>query len=213
VRSARWPGGRSPVQERRDSMSAPTEPIEEPVSVVPVAETPTDTQRPNLRAAAVGVGVALAAGCFAAFGLSAYATLAAFYCAVLLAVTVTDIERRIIPNRIVLPATAVVLVAHTAIDPSFEWVLGALGGSAFLFVAALVSPGGMGMGDVKLALLIGGMLGLGVAAALGIASVLALVPSLLLLVRHGRAARKMAFAFGPFLAAGGLIILFTGSPF
>ena len=193
-------------------MSAPPEPIEDAVSAVPVAETTADARSPNLRAAAVGVGVALVAGCFVAFGFSLYAALAAFYCATLLAVTVTDIERRIIPNRIVVPASAVVLAVHTLIDPSPAWLLGAVGGAGFLFVAALLSPSGMGMGDVKLAFLIGAMLGIGVVGALAIASLLALVPSMLLLVRHGRAARKMAFAFGPFLAIGGLVILFMGSP-
>jgi leader peptidase (prepilin peptidase)/N-methyltransferase len=193
-------------------MSAPPEPIEDAVSAAPVAETSPATRSPNLRAAAVGVGGALVVGCFVAFGFDVDAALAAFYCVALLAVTVTDIERRIIPNRIVVPASAIVLGVHTAIDPRFAWLLGALGGAGFLFVAALISPAGMGMGDVKLAFLIGAMLGVGVVGALAIASVLALVPSVLLLLRHGGAARKMSFAFGPFLAAGGLIILFTGSP-
>jgi prepilin signal peptidase PulO-like enzyme (type II secretory pathway) len=166
-----------------------------------------------VRAVGAGVGAALVVGCFFAFDDTAYAALAAFFCAVLAAVTVTDIERRIIPNRIVLPAAAIVLPAHTLIDPSVAWLLGALGGACFLFVAALISPGGMGMGDVKLALLIGAMLGIGVVGALAIASLLALLPSLALLFRHGGSARKMAFAFGPFMALGAVIVLFAGSPF
>jgi leader peptidase (prepilin peptidase)/N-methyltransferase len=123
---------------------------------------------------------------------------------------VTDLERRVIPNRIVLPAAGVVLTAQTLLDPSPEWALGALGASLFLFVAALAYPAGMGMGDVKLALLLGAMLGRTVPVAMMIAMIAALVPSVVLLVRHGSAARKMGIPFGPFLALGGVVALFAG---
>ena len=79
----------------------------------------------------------LVAGCVLAFGLSAEAAVAAFFCAVLVAVSAIDLEHRIIPNRIVLPATVLVLVANTARDLNPEWALGALGASGFLFAAAL----------------------------------------------------------------------------
>ena len=122
----------------------------------------------------------------------------------------TDFERRIIPNRIVLPAAAVVLVAQTLLHPSPEWVLAGLAASGFLFLAALAYPAGMGMGDVKLALLLGVMLGRVVPVALMIGMVSALVPAVVLLARHGQAARKMGIPFGPFLALGGLVGLFVG---
>ena len=77
----------------------------------------------------------------------------------LVVLSAIDLDYRIVPNRIVLPAAAVVLVAHTLIDPSVEWILAALGASVFLLIAALVYPEGIGMGDVKLALLLGAMLG------------------------------------------------------
>jgi len=154
---------------------------------------------------------ALVAACFVAFGLSGKAVLAAFFCAVLVAITATDITHRIVPNRIVLPAAALVLVAHTALQPSPEWVLGALGASLFLFVAALAYPGGMGMGDVKLALLLGAMLGRYVSVGLMIAMLAAIVPSVFLLARHGSAARKMGIPFAPFLALGAVVALFAGS--
>jgi leader peptidase (prepilin peptidase)/N-methyltransferase len=165
-----------------------------------------------LRHAAAVAALALVAACLVAFGLTALGALAAFAAVVLVVVSVTDLERRIIPNRIVLPATAIVLVGHTLADPGPEWALGALGASAFLFVAALISPQGMGMGDVKLALLIGALLGRGAAPALAIGSVLAVVPSIAILIRHGRAGRKMGFPFGPFLALGALIVLFAAPP-
>ena len=152
----------------------------------------------------------LVAACFLVFGASAYAVLAAAFCAVLVALSAIDLEHRIVPNRIVLPAAVAVLVARTLIDPSPEWVLGALGASTFLLLAALAYPAGMGMGDVKLALLLGAMLGRDVAFGLMAGMVLALVPSVILLARHGSAARKMGIPFAPFLAAGAVLALFAG---
>jgi leader peptidase (prepilin peptidase)/N-methyltransferase len=152
----------------------------------------------------------LVAGCVLAFGVSLEALVAAFFCAVLVVVSATDLAHRIIPNRVVLPASALVLAAQTALHPSPEWVLAALGASGFLLVAALIYPAGMGMGDVKLALLMGAMLGRVVPVALMLGMVLALVPSIVLLARHGAAARKMGIPFGPFLALGSVIALFWG---
>jgi len=152
----------------------------------------------------------LVAGCVLAFGLSWDAAVAAMFCAALVAVTVTDLERRIIPNRIVLPAAAVILAAQTMLHPSVEWVLGGIGAAGFLFLAALAYPPGMGMGDVKLALLLGVMLGRVVPVAMMIAMLSALAPAIVLLVRHGQAGRKMGIPFGPFLALGGVVGLFAG---
>src|SRR6059058_2817383 len=154
----------------------------------------------------------LVAACFVVFGLSGKAVLAAFFCAVLVAITATDITHRIVPNRIVLPAAAVVLVAHTALSPSPEWALGALGAAGFLLVAAIAYPAGMGMGDVKLALLLGAMLGRLVGVGLMLGMFAALVPSVLLFARHGAAARKMGIPFAPFLAFGAVVALFVGKP-
>jgi leader peptidase (prepilin peptidase)/N-methyltransferase len=152
----------------------------------------------------------LVAGCVLAFGVTWDALLASFFCAVLVVISATDLEHRIIPNRVVVPAAAVVLVAQTVLHPSPEWALGALGASGFLFAAAVVYPAGMGMGDVKLALLMGAMLGRVVPVALMLGMVLALVPSVVLLARHGAAARKMGIPFGPFLALGSVLALFWG---
>jgi leader peptidase (prepilin peptidase)/N-methyltransferase len=145
-----------------------------------------------------------------AFGFSAQAAVAAFFFAALVAVSVVDLERRIIPNRIVLPAAAVVLAAQTLLFPSPEWAFAAFGAALFLFLAALAYPAGMGMGDVKLALLLGAMLGRTVPVAMMIAMIAALVPAVVLLIRHGSAARKMGIPFGPFLAFGGVVGLFAG---
>src|SRR4029077_6392900 len=155
---------------------------------------------------------ALVAGCFVKFGLSGEAFLAAFFCVVLVALSAIDLEHRIVPNRIVVPAAVVVLLAQTALNPSPEWALGALGASGFLFVAALAYPGGMGMGDVKLALLIGALLGRTTPVAIMLALFLALIPTIFLIARHGARARRLAIPFAPFLAAGAVIALFAGEP-
>jgi len=152
----------------------------------------------------------LIGGCFWKFGVTGSAFVAAFFCIALVAVSGTDVEHQIIPNRIVLPAAVLVLAANTALHPSFEWGLGALGASGFLFAAALAYPKGMGMGDVKLALLMGAALGRTVPVALMLGMVAALVPGLYLLARHGSAARKMRIPFGPFLALGSVVALFWG---
>ena len=152
----------------------------------------------------------LIAGCVLDFGLSGRMVVAAVFCAVLVAISAIDLTHRIIPNRIVLPAFVVVLVAQTLLEPSPEWALAALGASGFLFLAVLVHPAGMGMGDVKLALLMGAMLGKTVPVALMLGMLAALVPAVFLLARHGSKARKMGIPFGPFLALGSVIALFAG---
>src|SRR5215212_8299294 len=152
----------------------------------------------------------LVAGCVLEFGLSADAAVGAFFCCVLVAVSVTDLERGVIPNRIVLPAAAIVLVARTVLDPSPEWAIAGVGAALFLLLAALAYPGGMGMGDVKLALLLGVALGRTVPVAMMIGMISALVPSVVLLARHGSAARKMKIPLGSFLCLGGVVALFAG---
>jgi leader peptidase (prepilin peptidase) / N-methyltransferase len=157
-----------------------------------------------------GVTAVLVAACVLRFGLTADGLVAAFFCATLVAISATDVEHRIIPNRIVLPAAAVVLAANTMLHPSVEWAVAGLGAALFLFVAAMAYPGGMGMGDVKLALLLGFALGRTVPVALMVGMISALVPAVVLYARHGSAARKMRIPFGPFLAFGGVVALFAG---
>jgi prepilin signal peptidase PulO-like enzyme (type II secretory pathway) len=152
----------------------------------------------------------LVAGCVWKFGLSAEAAVASAFCAALVAVSAIDLAHRIVPNRIVVPGAAAILVAQTAIHPSPEWALGALGASGFLFAAAVVYPAGMGMGDVKLALMLGTMLGRTTPVGMLIGMLAAIVPSIVLFARHGAAARKMGLPFAPFLAFGAVVALFAG---
>jgi leader peptidase (prepilin peptidase)/N-methyltransferase len=152
----------------------------------------------------------LVAASVLAFGLTFDALIASFFCCVLVAISAVDLEHRIVPNVIVLPATAIALPAQTLLHLSPEWALSALAASLFLFLAVLAYPAGMGMGDVKLALFMGAVLGKAVGVALMLGMFAALIPGLYLLARHGSKARKMGIPFAPFLAFGSVIALFWG---
>lgn len=152
----------------------------------------------------------LAAASGLAFGFTLEAVIAAFFCWVLVVITRTDLEHRLIPDRIVLPSAVVVAVTRTLDEPSVAWVFGGLGAGLALFLLVLAYPKGMGMGDVKLALFMGAGLGLSVVVGLFLGFIAGAVPAIVLLVRHGREARKQAIPLGPFLALGAAIALFAG---
>lgn len=130
----------------------------------------------------------------------------------LIAVAAIDLQHRIIPNKILLPAAVWALPAVAIVDTGdlAEHALGGAGAFSFLLVAALAYPAGMGMGDVKLAGVMGLYLGAAVAPALLAAFAAGSAVGIGLLVRHGAAARKRAVPFGPFLALGGLIGVLAG---
>ncbi len=152
----------------------------------------------------------LVSGCVWKFGFHPETLLAVFFSAVLVAISAADLEHRIVPNVIVLPAAVITLAAQTALHLSFEWTIAAFAASGFLLLTALLYPGGMGAGDVKLAFLLGAMLGRTVVVALAAGMVSALVPSIWLFIRHGSKARKMKIPFAPFLALGAVLALFAG---
>ena len=166
----------------------------------------------SLRRIAVVVWVALAVACVADFGWTLEALVGAAGCAVLVAVTVTDLERRIIPNRIVLPALAVALVVQTLRDPGVEWLLAALAAGGFFLVLALVYPAGLGMGDVKLAAFLGAWLGRDVLIALVVGSLLGAAMAIAILGLRGGSGRRSTMPYGPSLAAGGVVALFFAEP-
>jgi leader peptidase (prepilin peptidase) / N-methyltransferase len=165
------------------------------------------------RAAAV-LGAALTAVVAFRFGTGADALLAAAITVVLVVLALIDVEQRRIPNVIVLPAACVTLVGHIAIAPdrSLEWVLGALGTALFLLVPAVLTPGSVGMGDVKLGLLLGAAFGLATPVVLVFAGFASLPLALIFVAREGRAGRKRAIPFGPFLAAGAIVTLLLSGP-
>lgn len=130
----------------------------------------------------------------------------------LAAITLTDLERRVIPNVIVLAAAVIGVAIAAATDPESlpERAIAAGIAGGVLLVAALLYPGGMGMGDVKLAALMGLYLGRAVAPALVAGFALGALMGVVLMLRHGLSARKRALPFGPFLALGGVIGLWAG---
>ena len=150
------------------------------------------------------------AACGLAFGLTLEAAIGALFCWILVIVTRTDLEHRLIPDVVVLPGTAALLALRTIDDPSVEWIASALASGLVLFLVVLAYPRGMGMGDVKLSLLLGAVLGVAVIPAFFIGFFAAFVPAAVLMARHGRDAVKQAIPLGPFLALGGVIALFWG---
>ena len=153
---------------------------------------------------------ALGAANGAVFGFTLDALTGALFCWILVVVTRTDLEHRLIPDRIVLPGALVVLLLRTIGDPSVEWIVSALLAGLVLFLVVLVYPRGMGMGDVKLSAFLGAGLGVSVIAAMFVGFFVAFVPAAVLMARHGRDARKKAIPLGPFLALGGVVALFCG---
>jgi leader peptidase (prepilin peptidase)/N-methyltransferase len=124
-----------------------------------------------------------------------------------------DLECRIIPNRITALGAVLALVVGIALDPAGEperLIAGAAAGG-FLLLAALAHPGGMGMGDVKLAAVMGLFLGRAVAPAILIALAAGALFGAAIIARKGaHEGRKTAVPFGPFLALGALVAVFAG---
>ncbi len=145
------------------------------------------------------------------FGLSWRLLEACAFICVMIVIAFIDLDHMIIPNVIVLPAALVGLAASIALDPGRWWVylVAAVGSSLFLFVLALIWPGGMGMGDVKLALLMGAVLGAVVVVAFFLAFLFGAVVGLVLILSK-RKGRKDAIPFGPYLALGSVIALLYG---
>ncbi len=132
--------------------------------------------------------------------------------AILVAVALIDARYMIIPNAIVLPGAVVLLGLSVALDPAHWWhyLAGGVGAAAFLLIVAVIWPGGMGMGDVKLSLMMG--------SALGGAVIVALFSAFLVggaagvgLIASGRKTRKDKIPFGPFLAVGGVVGALAGT--
>jgi leader peptidase (prepilin peptidase) / N-methyltransferase len=134
------------------------------------------------------------------------------FAAVLIAIAAVDLEQRIIPNRIVVPAAvwAVAVGAIVATSDLPELLIAGAAAFLALLLAALAYPAGMGMGDVKLAGVMGLYLGAAVAPALLAAFAAGAVVGIIIVAREGAGARKRGVPFGPFLALGGLLGLLAG---
>jgi prepilin signal peptidase PulO-like enzyme (type II secretory pathway) len=151
----------------------------------------------------------LAVLAFLAYPPGAGAAIAAFLTGVLVLLAAIDLERGIIPTRIVVSATAIALVANLAFrsDRWSEFILAAAAIAVVFLIPNLISNSLMGMGDVRLALLLGAGLGWGAVGAVAVASLSIFPVALAMIVRDGLAARKTTLPFGPFLALGGLVII------
>jgi leader peptidase (prepilin peptidase)/N-methyltransferase len=148
-------------------------------------------------------------------GSTATVTLNVALILLLVPIALIDLEHRIIPNKLTALGAMLALGIGTALDPSGEpaRLLAGVGAGGALLLAALAYPGGMGMGDVKLAGVMGLFLGSAVIPAMLIALLAGVLYGALVMVRKGaQAGRKTAIPFGPFLAFGSLVAVFAGDP-
>jgi leader peptidase (prepilin peptidase)/N-methyltransferase len=134
------------------------------------------------------------------------------FAAMLVAVAAIDLDHHIVPNKILIPAAAwgVISAALVRLSDLPELLAWGAGAFAFLLIAALIYPAGMGMGDVKLAGVMGLYLGSSVVPALLAAFLTGSVYGIAVMARHGAAARKRGVPFAPFLALGGVVGLMLG---
>jgi leader peptidase (prepilin peptidase) / N-methyltransferase len=160
----------------------------------------------------LAVGAAFAATAVVLHEDPAELALGLVFVAVLAAVTLTDLERRVIPNAVLLAGALICipLVALTDSASLVERAIAAAGAGGFMLALALAYPRGMGMGDVKLAALMGLYLGSAVVPALVIAAFSGTLVGLVLIASRGSGARKLAIPFGPFLALGSVVALLWG---
>ncbi|MET0305149.1 MAG: prepilin peptidase [Solirubrobacterales bacterium] len=145
-------------------------------------------------------------------GETAQLVLGLAFVAMLAAITLTDLELRLIPNKILLVSAVAGVALAAVLDPASlpERAIAAAAAGGLLLATALAYPRGMGLGDVKLAAVMGLYLGRSVAPALLVALLAGSLVGLAMIARHGAAARKQAIPFGPFLALGGVVGLLAG---
>jgi leader peptidase (prepilin peptidase) / N-methyltransferase len=160
----------------------------------------------------LSLGVLYAATVLVLWGDGGEIALGLVFVTVLLAITLTDLERRIIPNRILLVGAVLAVAIAAVADPGSlpERAIAAVAAGGLLFAAALAYPRGMGLGDVKLAATMGLFLGREVGPAIFVALLTGALAGLAMIARDGASARKRAIPFGPFLALGGLVGLLYG---
>jgi leader peptidase (prepilin peptidase)/N-methyltransferase len=160
----------------------------------------------------LGLGLLFAATVLVYYDEPAEAVIGLVFVTMLAAITLTDLEKRIIPNKILLVGAILCVAIAGASDPAGlpERAIAALAAGGLLFAVALAYPQGMGLGDVKLTATMGLFLGRAVAPAILTALLVGSLVGLALIARHGSSARKMAIPFGPFLALGGVVGLLAG---
>lgn len=160
----------------------------------------------------LGVGLLFAATVLVYRHEPAEAVIGLVFVTMLAIVTLTDLEQRIIPNKVLIAAAVICVAIAAPTDPGGlpERAIAAAGAGGLFFLVVLAYPAGMGLGDVKLAATMGLFLARAVAPAILVALLAGSIVGLALIARHGSKARKMAIPFGPFLALGGLVGLLAG---
>jgi leader peptidase (prepilin peptidase)/N-methyltransferase len=158
------------------------------------------------------LGGALAVASVADFGISGRALVGVVLCPVLVLLAAIDVQRRVLPNAIILPSVLVVTLIVAAADPAgfLEHLYAGLALFGFLFLFAAVFPAGLGMGDAKLGLLLGLALGSRTLSAMLAAFGASFIAAIWILARGGLAARKQTIPFGPYLALGAILAFFIG---
>lgn len=146
-----------------------------------------------------------------AFGISFRLFAALVFIIVLVALAGTDYEHRLLPNVIVGPATILGFVLSAFSRPDWWWIypLAALILAGVLFLLALIYPGGMGMGDVKMGGMLGAFLGPYAALAVFLGALTGAMAGGILMAT-GKMPRRTALPFGVFMSFGGLVTLFVG---
>jgi leader peptidase (prepilin peptidase)/N-methyltransferase len=178
-------------------------------SIAPALRAPL---RPESAWAAAPIAVAVSFVVLALGEASAWRVAAAATAGVLVWLAAIDLETRLIPNRIVVPTAAALLGVAFAVDvlQGVEHALAAAVVGGCLLLAALLRPGALGMGDVKLGLLLGALLGGEVLTGLTIGFVLVAAAGVVVVAREGRAALQRQLPLAPFLAAGAIAALLVG---
>jgi leader peptidase (prepilin peptidase)/N-methyltransferase len=158
------------------------------------------------------VGVLYAATVIVYRHHAAEAVIGLVFVAMLAVITLTDLDLRIIPNKVLIAGAALCLAIAIPTDPGGvpERLIAAAAGGGLFFLVVLAYPKGMGMGDVKLVATMGLFLGRAVAPAILSGLLAGSIVGLALIATQGAQARKMAIPFGPFLALGGIVGLLAG---
>lgn len=131
----------------------------------------------------------------------------------LVPITVIDLAHRRIPNVLTGPAAVLAIALGAVLEPSYlpEQLIAGVAALLFFFLPTLIHKKGMGMGDVKLAGVLGLYLGRGVAPAIMIGLVLGTVVGMAIIAVKGVSeGRRAKVPFGPFLAAGAVVAIFAG---
>jgi leader peptidase (prepilin peptidase)/N-methyltransferase len=160
----------------------------------------------------LAVGVLYAATVIVYRHHAAEAVIGLVFVAMLAVITLTDLDLRIIPNKVLIAGAVLCLAIAIPTDPGGvpERLIAAAAGGGLFFLVVLAYPRGMGMGDVKLVATMGLFLGRAVAPAILAGLLAGSIVGLALIATQGAQARKMAIPFGPFLALGGIVGLLVG---